>query len=99
MGPNELPKREVRSICSILLSPTKAVTFMWKGSQQQLGSNDCGLFALANAKTLVLGQDPCSVSYIQCEMRKHFSTSLKNKFIEPFPSTTLARRPGKEVKL
>ena len=39
--------------------------------QQQLGSSDCGLFAIAFATSILKGEDPSSVRYIQSRMRQH----------------------------
>ena len=48
-----------------------AVTFQWINVAKQRGSNDCGLFAIANSTSLCLGQDPARLVYDQADMRSH----------------------------
>ena len=47
--------------------------------QQQAGSTDCGLFAIAFATDLAFGEDPVKISYQQCAMREHFAKCLQNE--------------------
>ena len=54
-------------------------------SQRQLGSSDCGLFAIANMFSLALGKDPMTVKFIQAEMRLHLVECLERKEIKMFP--------------
>ena len=56
--------------------------------QQQEGSDDCGLFAIAFATSLCFGQDPCYTSYYQARMRNHLRECLIGKRISPFPYET-----------
>ena len=44
--------------------------------QYQLGSDDCGLFAIANACEICFGRDPSIVKYTQKDMRKHLVTAF-----------------------
>jgi hypothetical protein len=53
--------------------------------QRQIGSNDCGLFAIATAVDLALGIDPCTVTYKQGEMRKHLLACFKQQHLTLFP--------------
>lgn len=53
--------------------------------QQQQGSSNCGLFAIAYIFSLASGNDPVKCKYRQCEMRSHLLTCLKEKTLKPFP--------------
>ena len=59
--------------------------------QEQQGSSDCGLFILAYATCLCVGDDPAQVSYVQYEFRSHFLNSLVSKKIMPFQKATRQR--------
>ena len=41
--------------------------------QQQRGGSDCGLFAIAFCLAFAFNQDPTTLRYRQCKMRKHLS--------------------------
>lgn len=43
---------------------------------RQLGSNDCGLFALAYVKSLCKNEDPALVKYNQVKMRKNYNNFI-----------------------
>ena len=53
--------------------------------QQQQGSTDCGLFAIAYAVHLAFNQDPARAKFSQSAMRIHFVQCLKQQKMEPFP--------------
>lgn len=62
---------------------------------RQLGSNDCGLFALAYVKSLCENEDPALIKYNQVKMRKnynHFIRKSQNDFkIDQINSNHLER--------
>ena len=60
--------------------------------QQQQGSSDCGLFAIAYMFSLASGSDPVKHKYRQCEMRSHFLSCLKENTLKPFPIERLMTR-------
>ena len=51
----------------------------------QSGTNDCGLFAIAYAVTLALGQQPEEYQFNQAGMRTHFLHCLEKQNISMFP--------------
>ncbi len=51
----------------------------------QNGTNDCGLFAIANTLNVVNGICPSNQSYKQEEMRKHFNECVRNNEFVRFP--------------
>ena len=61
-----------------LLSPQAPV-------QYQCGSSDCGLFAIAFATSLVKGENPVSVQYIQHSMRQLLLFCIEKKKKDVFP--------------
>ena len=62
--------------------------------QQQKGSTDCGLFAIATATSLCFGDDPTMILYTQDDLRQHLLDCLTAEDISPFPheATQLKRR-------
>ena len=79
-----------------------AVTFLNERVQQQFGSSDCGLFALAFATDLCHGLDPTKRNNIQGLMRQHYVDCLESGKMAPFPTTemTVPRHPNtKKTKI
>eukprot|EP00731_Ephydatia_muelleri_P017503 Em0010g601a len=56
--------------------------------QQQKGSKDCGLFAVAFATELCSGEDPTRAVFKQCSMRQHLYNCLEAGEISRFPQYT-----------
>eukprot|EP00731_Ephydatia_muelleri_P021358 Em0013g1085a len=67
----KLTKSMKNTVADILLSSTKKSEVEYVNVQYQLGSDDCGLFAIANACEICFGRDPSVVKYTQKDMRKH----------------------------
>ena len=53
--------------------------------QKQHGSNDCGLFSIANATAIVNGIDPKKLKYIQSDMRTHLLQCFQQGMMTVFP--------------
>ena len=53
--------------------------------QQQNGTIDCGLFAVAFAVEVCQGHNPSTVSFDQSQMRTHFYTCLQRGVLSSFP--------------
>ncbi len=49
-----------------------------KQVQVQRGSNDCGVFAIAFATSVLLGEEPSTLQYDQKELRGHLAHCLEN---------------------
>ena len=56
--------------------------------QQQHGTLDCGLFAIAYAVEVCLGRKPQCASFIQKKMREHLFACLTKGMLTPFPITS-----------
>ena len=67
--------------------------------QVQKGSKDCGCFAVAFAVSLLLGDDPATLTYQQKDMRRHFIKCLDSELFTPFPATEKAKRNLPPLKL
>jgi len=62
--------------------------------QQQRGTNDCGLFSIANMFSLALGIDPSTVIFHQSSMRDNLAQCLVNEEVAMFPhSLSVGTRP------
>ena len=77
----------IEHACRMILHRGPEVTFVYEKVQKQLGSSDCGLFALAFATDLCHGLDPAKQSYNQEMMCRHFVSCLEKGKMTPFPNT------------
>ena len=77
----------IEHACRMILHTGSEVTFVYEKVQKQLGSSDCGLFALAFATDLCHGLDPTKQSYNQEMMPRHFVSCLEKGKMTPFPNT------------
>ena len=65
-----------------------APEIVMKDCQKQIGTKDCGLFAIAIATTLASSRDikhTCNVTYNQSTMRGHLIKCFENYYLSPFP--------------
>ena len=66
--------------------------------QQQQGTTDCGLYAIAYALHAANGDDPAKLKFEQKKMRAHFLECLKKKKLEAFPvEKTISRVARPEI--
>ncbi len=65
------------------------IQITFKIAQFQMGSNDCGLFAIANMFSLASGIDPASISYHQDQMRPHLINCFEKQEMSMFPHQVL----------
>ena len=54
--------------------------------QKQLGTDDCGAFAIAAATAIAFGINPSSVHFQQEKMRSHLLACFEN---QPFPTANM----------
>ena len=69
----------------MLFTKEQSITFVIPPVQEQVGPNDCCLFALAFATSLCQGMPPEERGYDQALMRRHYVDCLKQLAIKPFP--------------
>ena len=55
--------------------------------QKQAGTKDCGLFAIANAVSMAMGEDPLSRDFDQGSLRRHLIESIEEGLMKPFKSS------------
>lgn len=60
--------------------------------QQQVGGNDCVLFAITTATAICNGHKPETLRFDQSVMRQHLLTSIEQKILLPFRSKKVAKR-------
>ena len=89
-----LSKSVAHQVASILNTHHPQITVDIPEVQQQRGSNDCGLFAIAFATSILKGEDPSSVKYLQSSMRQHLVSCLEKQCMTVFP-----RQQGRRRKL
>ena len=81
----DIPGRTKMQIAAILCTEEQNITVHFPVVQSQKGGSDCGLFALAFAATLCVGENPAQVNYIQHKLRNHLFDCLENRTIRNFP--------------
>ena len=64
---------------------SKHVTLRWADMRKQIGSNHCGLFAIAVATSLCYGILPQDCAWEQGKMRHHLSTCFEQGQVTLFP--------------
>ena len=62
------------------------LTFQFMEFQRQRNKADCGLFAVAAAFSLAIGNDPSKYTYDDFKLRKHLVECLKTSSVKQFPS-------------
>ena len=91
----------VKQICSIVHSYKKSITIEIMDVLKQRGSTDCGLFALAFATSLCLGELPSERRYIQASLRAHLSDCFKSGNLssrQSFPSVNRRKVPDNLIQ-
>ena len=73
---HEIDGEEVDSHLEVFIPPV----------QQQSGLSDCGIFAIAFAVHLLLGDRVEIVEFDQSQMRQHLLKCLKDRKFSPFPT-------------
>ena len=76
-----------RQIASILFTDLSTITVNFIDVQVQVGSDDCGLFALTFAASLCAGENPAELTYSQDKFRSHLANCIENQWLNPFPQT------------
>ena len=80
--------KELKSILSKIQSVSARMQIYTVNSQQQYGTDDCGLFAIACAYELCLGNNPGKIQFHQNVLRDHYTQCLSNKQLTSFPQVT-----------
>ncbi|XP_070550353.1 uncharacterized protein [Ptychodera flava] len=92
-----------RAIAWMLYTSRKKMTIQWPTIHKQVGCDDCGLFAIANATALCHGNNPAEFSWQQDQMRGHLVHSFRQGKLDEFPCARRRRTnsscKSKDVKL
>ncbi len=91
-----------RQICSIVRHEQETLSVKVIPVQQQKGSVDCGLFAMAFIQYILLNKEyPSAVTFDQFVMRHHVLRALAANYLEPFPviNGTAKRNAEKTIKI
>jgi hypothetical protein len=80
-----------------LSKPRLGLTMCVENVQQQKGGNDCGLFSIALATLLSLGQDPSRVLFDQKVMRKQLIRSIEERNMARFTEEVCTPIENKNV--
>ena len=77
-GGKELPKRTLKLMSALLQTQENQFSVEFVDVPLQVGSHDCGLFALAYIASICNGQDPAVLLHKQNAMRKHILKSIED---------------------
>ena len=84
-----------RQIAAIMKTEDASFTVKHVDVQRQVGSSDCGLFAIVFATSLCSGLDPHTLKYDQSKMRSNFLSCVKSGCLLPFHTPGATRRLGR----
>ena len=83
-----IPMDVKMQIAALLCCSSSRITTRFHKTLSQIGSSDCGVFAIAFATDFALGSNPASHHNEQNKLRPHFIECLKSEQMTPFPSKT-----------
>ncbi len=86
-----MPVALKRTIAALLFTKDRFFEVEHVKIQKQVGGNDCGLFAIANAHALCTGKDPACIRWDQRNMRTHFAECMHTQCIQFFPCSQVKR--------
>ena len=84
--------RTKEQIAAIICTQAKEIILEFPAVQSQRGSSDCGLFALAYATSLCMGDNPVQTNYVQHMLRSHLLDCLTQRTISAFPMTSRKKK-------
>ena len=80
-----LNEATVLQLANLLHTNEQYFTIQRVPVQQQTGSVECGVFAIAFGIAVCMGRNPKDCVFEQVKMREHLVLSLENKYFMPFP--------------
>ena len=90
----DIPRRTKEQLAAILFWKKNHFRLQFQAVQEQRGGSDCGLFAVAFATSLCVGDDPTLITYKQQLLRKHLCECLEKRMMTTFPKTARPRKPS-----
>ena len=94
----ELDSNVKNQICAILKHEGTTITVNKVPVQQQHGSVDCGLFAIANSVALCFGHEPNKLIFWQDKLRSHLVSCLESGQFTMFPFDVNVRQKKKNTE-
>ena len=80
-----LSSKNKKVVADILRCKSDAIVLEHTQVQYQIGTSDCGLFAIAFAASICNSEDPGKVLFHQNSLRSHLKVCLENGEITQFP--------------
>ena len=84
-------------IATLLCTQDHAIQLKFVNVVKQAGGFDCGVFAIAYATALCLGESPGKYSFHQAQMRSHLKQCLQNEHFTMFPTIKERRHTGNNI--
>lgn len=85
--------RTIQTIAGYRYSQDDKLSMKVMNVDRQPNLNDCGVYAIAFATSLLYGEDPTELHYDILCLRKHFKQCIDKCVMTPFPSTVKYRCP------
>lgn len=82
-------------IASLLCTQESSISLIFKGTQKQIGSSECGLYAIAFATALMFGQQPGAFFFDEKSLRKHLVDCFQKQRMSIFRYTRTRRNASK----
>ena len=82
-------------ISALLFTTHKQITLSFRDVQRQVGSSDCGLFAIAFATAIAFGLDPGGILFDQQKLRQHLLDCFEKRGMTMFPIRRPRRAAGR----
>ena len=94
---NSSPTQQLLQQITALYSPDNSIPESHQAViiHPQEGSTCCGVFAIAYAFELALGNDPSLFVFDQSKMREHLLACFENRYVSPFPKSRRILTPSK----
>ena len=103
MSTMELTPNTILQISKKFKPQTASLEIKKLSAQQQKGSHDCGMFAIAFMVEVCEGNDPETVFFSQAKMRAHLQKCFETDLLTPFPrarkSTNFLRSQSQSITI
>ena len=96
VAPTHLANATILQIANIMHTNDSFIRVIRVPVQQQEGSKDCGLFAVAFAVAACMGRELSKVSFDQKKMRQHLVSCIESKKMIAFPERKVRHSCSKE---
>ena len=87
-----LPSSLKQIIADLMFHKGRNIKVQYINMQNQIGLNDCGLFAIASAAAICHDIDPSKVDFCQKDMREHLTNSFEQGQLLPIPTKQLTEQ-------